>query len=217
MTNMFRRLLLLTVFLPVAAFAQDVDPAKYAQPPIPSLLPAQASAPVSPGSTVPASSAAAVSPQTTEAVTATAAAPIADGEIVSPTPQLVSTETVKKKESLFFTPNQLVSIMRANQGFIAPREAFDKTNQSDKPLDSGPRVITLSAIIYNGKNDWTVWLNGEKVTPKNIPDRIMGITVKPDRVHLRWMDIGNQRIVNITLRPNQQYLLDSDTIVLGSQ
>jgi hypothetical protein len=121
-----------------------------------------------------------------------------------------------EKDSLFFTPNQIASIMRANQGFIAPEDAYDPDNQSDKPFDPGPRVISLSGLVYQGPNDWTIWLNGTRVTPKNIPDRVMGLTVKPDRIHLRWMDIGNQRIVNLTLRPHQRYLLDTDTIISGT-
>ncbi len=203
-----------TVFCPVfcivsvlsfAAMAQDIDPAQFAQPPIPTLLPAANDPALAAPSTTPPASVIAAPP------------PVADGEIVSPTPLLVSTDTVKKKESIFFTPNQLISIMRANQGFIAPREAFDIKNQSDNPTDMGPRAIAITGIIYNGSNDWTVWINNERVTPKNIPDRIMGINVSSDRVRLRWMDIGNQRIVNVTLRTNQIYLLDTDTIISGSQ
>lgn len=204
-----------------AAFAQDLDAAKFAQPPIPSLLPAavaQGQANVAATNAAAASAPAGTPADASAATPATvvAAPPAADGHIVSPTPLLVSTGTVQKKESIFFTPNQLISIMRANQGFIAPKEAFDSKNQG-APVDNGPRVISLTGIIYHGRNDWTIWLNGERVTPKNIPDRIMGLTVKPDRATIRWMDIGNQRIVNITLRTNQQYLLDSDTIISGSQ
>lgn len=124
-------------------------------------------------------------------------------------------ETEARKESLFFTPNQIASIMRANQGFIAPEAAYNPDNQSGKPIDKGPRNIVLSGIVYNAPNDWTIWLNGQRVTPKNKPERVMGLTVRQDRIHLRWMDIGNQRIVNITLRPHQVYALDTDTIRPG--
>lgn len=174
-----------------------------------------------PVAAVPASAA----PQETDVVDAAvapAAVPVASAESQQPvfTPQPPSVIAVveqndKKMTSLFFTPNQLASIMRANQGFIAPQEAYDPNNQSAKPMDAGPREIKLAGIVYNNPNDWTIWLNGEKVTPKNVPDRIMGINVKKDRVQVRWMDVGNQRIVNITLRANEMYLLDSDTIVPG--
>jgi hypothetical protein len=149
----------------------------------------------------------------------------ATAPIVTPQPPSVTatvTQTpiapeTKTMDSIFFTPNQLIAITRANQGFIAPQEAYDPDNQSSKPIDPGPRIISLSGIVFNSKSDWTIWLNNERVTPKNIPDRIMGLSVRKDRVFIRWMDLGNQRIVNIVLRPNQQYLLDSDQIILGTR
>lgn len=127
--------------------------------------------------------------------------------------QAVTVNSEGKPASLFFTPNQLASIMRAKEGFLAPREAFDPNNQSDNPNSLASHVVSLAGIVYISKNNWVIWLNGERVTRKNMPQRLVGLTVKPDRVHLRWMDIANQRIVNITLEPHQQYLLDSDTIV----
>lgn len=118
-----------------------------------------------------------------------------------------------KPESIFFTPNQLASIMRAQQGFLVPREAFDPNNQGPEPMTGGSRVVSLAGIIYVNSKDWVIWLNGERVTRKNMPQRLVGVTVRPKLAHLRWLDVPNQRIVNITLRPHQQYLLDSDTII----
>jgi hypothetical protein len=118
-----------------------------------------------------------------------------------------------KPESIFFTPNQLASIMRAQQGFLVPREAFDPNNQGAEPTTGGSRVVSLAGIIYVNSKDWVIWLNGERVTRKNMPQRLIGLTVRPTLAHLRWLDVPNQRIVNITLRPHQQYLLDSDTII----
>ncbi len=141
-------------------------------------------------------------------------------KVITPQPPsvmaAVDSDASDKISSLFFTPNQLAAIARANQGFIAPKESYDPNNQSNRPQDPGPRVVTLAGIVYQGPKDWTVWLNDERVTPKNIPDHIMGITVEKDKVHLRWMDIANQRVVNITLQSNQKYLLDSDQIVPGT-
>jgi hypothetical protein len=118
-----------------------------------------------------------------------------------------------KPESIFFTPNQLAAIMRAQQGFLVPREAFDPNNQGSDPTTGGSRVVSLAGIIYVNSKDWVIWLNGERVTRKNMPQRLIGLTVRPTLAHLRWLDVPNQRIVNITLRPHQQYLLDSDTII----
>lgn len=121
------------------------------------------------------------------------------------------------KESIFFTQNQIIAIMRANQGFIAPQAAIDDTNQGERPYDPGPRVIKLSGIVYNGPHDWTIWLNDQRVGPKNTPDHVMGLVVEKDRIHLKWMDIGQQRLVNIVLRPHQRYFLDTDTILSATE
>lgn len=141
-------------------------------------------------------------------------------KVVTPQPpavtQAVDEAPDLKTHSLFFTPNQLAAIMRANRGFIAPKEAYDPNNQTNRPVDPGPRIIALSGIVYNGPNDWTIWLNNERVTPKQFPERVIGLTVEKDRIHVRWMDIANQRVVNITLHSNQQYLLDSDQIIPGT-
>lgn len=120
------------------------------------------------------------------------------------------------RQSLFFSPNQIASIMRANQGFIAPKEAYDEKNQSEKPVDSGPRILSLSGIMFQGPNDWIIWFNGHRVTPKNIPDRVMGLKVESNRIHLKWMDIGNQRVINLTLYPHQQYNIDTNVILPGT-
>lgn len=190
---------LVVLMMPWTAQAQDISDPVIADPAVPAVAAANdvMKAAVSP-SPVPS-----------------AGTPMAENaQVAAVTPQPTPGVTLSlEKKSIFFTPNQLIAIMRANQGFIAPREAFDENNQGDKPQDAGPRELILNGIVYNSKSDWTIWFNGERVTPKNIPDRIMGLNVEKDRVHIRWMDIGNKRIVNITLLPNQKYLLDSDTIV----
>lgn len=117
-------------------------------------------------------------------------------------------------ESLFFTPNEVMSIMRANQGFIS-QDGMGGDAGTPAVQDSR-RIITLAGIAYRGANDWTVWLNGERVTPKNIPEGILGLTVKKDVILLKWLDAPNQRIVNLTLRPHQKYNLDTDTISSGT-
>lgn len=121
--------------------------------------------------------------------------------------------TVKK--SLFLTPNEITSILQARQGYLAPEEAFDEENQLE-PIDNGTRILSLAGIVYVDRNDWTIWLNGERVTPANIPDRVIDLTVKRDRIHLKWFDIQEQRVVVITLRSHQRYDLDSGLLMPGT-
>ena len=165
--------------------------------------PANVAAPSAPA----AQTAQAVSPADAPKAAEQAPSPFTEGQDHS-----IGVATEGKPDSIFFTPNQLAAIMRAKEGFLAPREAIDPANQG-QPETVGPRVISLAGIVYVNARNWVVWINGERVTRKNIPQRLIGLTVRPHVAHLRWMDIPNQRIVNITLKPHQQYLLDSDTII----
>ncbi len=117
------------------------------------------------------------------------------------------------QDSLFFSQNELIAIMRARQGYVAPQRAMVMEAAPEGAAAPELRLIRLSGIVYNGPNDWTVWLNGERVGPKNLPDRVMGLAVEKDRVKLKWMDLNLQRVVNLTLRPHQTYDLDTDTIL----
>lgn len=119
------------------------------------------------------------------------------------------------QQSLFMTPNEITSILQARQGLLAPEEAFDEENQFDT-VDNSPRILSLAGIVYVDRNDWTIWLNGERVTPANIPDRVIALTVKRDRVHLKWFDIREQRVVVITLRSHQRYDLDTELMMPGT-
>ncbi len=119
------------------------------------------------------------------------------------------------QKSLFMTPNEITSILQARQGVLVAEEAFDENNQFE-PVDLGPRVLSLAGIVYVDRNDWTIWLNGERVTPANIPDRVIDLTVKRDRIHLKWLDIKQQRVVVITLRSHQRYDLDSGLLMPGT-
>ncbi|HEY1096122.1 MAG TPA: hypothetical protein VGF14_02680, partial [Alphaproteobacteria bacterium] len=85
----------------------------------------------------------------------------------------ISVTSEGKPESIFFTPNQLASIMRAKQGFLAPREAFDPNNQGSDPATGGSRVVSLAGIVYVDSKNWVIWLNGERVTRKNMPQRLV--------------------------------------------
>lgn len=42
----------------------------------------------------------------------------------------------------------------------------------------------LDGIIYNDRNDWTVWLNGQQFTPQQLPMGIRIITVCSESVQV---------------------------------
>lgn len=132
---------------------------------------------------------------------------------VPATLQPIQPEIVKGK-SLFFTPVELAAIHQAKKGYIAPSE---NAIVQAAPIDPGPRYLKLSGIVYNGENDWVIWFNGERVHPKNLPQNMKDLIVRKDRIALRWLDKGTNKIISLVLRPHQQYHIDSDTISMGTE
>jgi hypothetical protein len=119
------------------------------------------------------------------------------------------------QDSLFFTQDELVAISRANRGYVAKKDDVVQKATEDAttaPVDRGRRVIKLSGIVYQGPKEWTIWLNGQRVTPKNIPNQVSGLTVDADHILLKWYDTAEQRLVTVTLHPHQKYNLDQDSI-----
>jgi hypothetical protein len=60
-------------------------------------------------------------------------------------------------DSLFFSSNELIAIMRAMQGYVPPQAALDMaTKPTDARDQTELRLIRLSGILFNSANDWTV-------------------------------------------------------------
>lgn len=82
------------------------------------------------------------------------------------------------------------------------------------PARPEPGALHLSAIVYQGPNDWQIWLNGRRFDPGAGAGPIEIRGVQPDLVRLRWRG-GTGRAAEITLRPNQTYIVGSGEIVEG--
>lgn len=132
-------------------------------------------------------------------------------------------QTASKYKSLFFSDADMERISKAGQGFVVKSDIPDsiteeaKTNAEPEAIDLGPRHLKLAGIVYNKANDWTIWFNGTRVTPGKLPEGMLGLIVKKDRIALRWLDKGTQKVINLVLKPHQQYNIDSDTITAGTR
>lgn len=111
-------------------------------------------------------------------------------------------------KSLFFTDEEISAIQRSLLG-ISPTG----DTQSNKPKK--PRVLKLSGVLYKSHDDWVVWLNGHRVTPKNMLPEIINIEVEPTKIHLKWFDYGFNDVIFITLRPNQFYDIGTGLLLPG--
>lgn len=87
------------------------------------------------------------------------------------------------------------------------QEEIEAEVEATKP--TGARDIYLDGIIYRKEGDWIVWLNGQKLTPQNLPPQVKDIRVTKEAVELKWYDDFSQLIYPIRIRPNQAFNLDS--------
>lgn len=77
------------------------------------------------------------------------------------------------------------------------------------------RNITLGGIAYTSKDDWTIWLNGQRVTPKALPGEILDLKVYNEYVEFKWFDDFTNQIFPIRLRPHQRFNIDARIFLPG--
>lgn len=116
--------------------------------------------------------------------------------------------------SLFLTPNEQSLIREARAGF----NTSDPTKVDD-PMGGilqGSRELILGGVAYSSRADWTIWLNGQKITPKNLPPEILDIAVYKDHIRLKWIDSSTNQIFPVKLRSNQRFNMDTRMFLPGA-
>ena len=78
-----------------------------------------------------------------------------------------------------------------------------------------PREVKLGGILYNGVEDWIIWINQTRITPGAIPSEILDISVYDNYVELKWFDGETNKIYPIRLRPNQRFNIDARMFLPG--
>lgn len=183
---------------PVQQQAQNAAALGQGQMPAPAPADAATAAPGT-AATVPAAATAPAAP-------ATGANPgVVPGVSPSTAPAPESTADVKRAftRSLFFTNAELVQIVKLRNG---QQVNIDETGAATGEVIPQVRTITLTGVLYKNPNDWLIWLNGQKLNPRNLFKEIVDIEVyKDSRVRLKWYDIGLDGIIEITMRPHQKY------------
>lgn len=121
--------------------------------------------------------------------------------------------------TMFFTRWQHALLQEAKARFTtrAPDQgevSVSETGDPDKRI-KGPREIRLGGISYVGPSDWTVWLNGERITPNAIPKEVIDIKVAGEFIELKWFDSYLDLIFPVRLRPHQRFNLDSRIFLPG--
>ncbi|MCK5284750.1 MAG: hypothetical protein KAJ86_04105 [Alphaproteobacteria bacterium] len=80
---------------------------------------------------------------------------------------------------------------------------------------SEERDISLGGIVFVSKEDWTIWLNGKRVTPKAIPKEVIDISVYDEYIELKWFDEWSNQIFPIRLRSHQRFNVDTRIFLPG--
>lgn len=77
------------------------------------------------------------------------------------------------------------------------------------------RELSLGGILYSSKKEWTIWLNGQRVTPQSKPEEVVGLKVFEDYIELKWLDQKTLKVYPIRLRPHQRFNLDNNLFLPG--
>jgi hypothetical protein len=124
--------------------------------------------------------------------------------------------------SLFLTNNEILQLEQALLRIYTrpptPEEVEREQELAEEGKISRPssvREISLGGILYKSSNDWAIWINSEKITPKNIPPAIMDISVQQDLIKLKWLDFQTNQIFPVKLRPHQRFNFDTRIFLPG--
>lgn len=206
-------------------FAQEVYPPKSvtapASAPIPQTRPAPTAA-ANPVTGVPGSAPMPVETQSASGTYETLdPAAFANLEKALKSMEALRKNTVKPEDigTLVFTLWQHSLLQDAKRLFTTRRptdsEMSAASNGTEEPKPPTLRELSLSGILYKGKDNWIIWLNGQRVAPNAIPKEVIDIKVSKNHVDLKWFDSSTNLIYPIRIRPHQRFNLDTRIFLPG--
>ncbi len=123
--------------------------------------------------------------------------------------------------SLFFTTWQYALLQDAKRQYIThpvnPNDPRLKGNDTTAVAPHSIRELSVGGILYRGPDDWTVYLNGQRLTQdkNSLPEQVMDIKVAEDHVDLKWFDTFTNLIFPVRLREHQRFNLDARMFITG--
>ena len=96
----------------------------------------------------------------------------------------------KNHFSLFFNPEEEDQIQKVHQ---RQPSALHHTSH-----------LQLNAILFTDKNNWTIWINGQKITPTNPSMYLVIKKVSPEYIHATWKHKAQD--YELKLRINQIFI-----------
>jgi hypothetical protein len=126
---------------------------------------------------------------------------------------------INQMPSLFFTSDEIALISAVRRGVIArpPTESELNENNAEEEIvpERGIRELSLGGIVFRSSSDWTIWMNGQKVTPQRIPPEVLDIRVSKDHIKIKWFDAYTNQIFPIKLKPHQRFNIDTRIFLPG--
>jgi|GEM_PF-1503112 len=107
----------------------------------------------------------------------------------------------------------------AARGLVDPdlyKNRLEQTQERQEE-DIGPtiRELRLGGILYTSADDWTIWLNGQRLMPGTLPDEILSLDVFNNYIEMKWLDPKTMQIYPVRLRPNQRFNIDRRLFLPG--
>lgn len=129
---------------------------------------------------------------------------------------------VENISSLFLSGNEVNLLIDAQNGLFTRPPTEEELRSEQENAKSGQvsrpdsvREIALGGILYKSGSDWAIWLNSQKITPKNMPPAIIDIQVNKDYIRLKWLDFQTNQIFPVKLRANQRFNFDTRMFLPG--
>lgn len=120
--------------------------------------------------------------------------------------------------SLVFTPEQYALLREARVGFNtrvpSAQELQNAGKEQTNPMIA-VRNIKLGGIAFSNPDEWTIWLNGTRVTPDALPQQAIDLRVYKDFIEMKWFDAQTNQIFPVRLRTNQTFNLDARVFLPG--
>lgn len=128
--------------------------------------------------------------------------------------------------SMMFTEKQYAFLLEAQKGFNVNAEALSAAgikDESPQELDAPEvteqtkvdREISLGGILFTTPDEWTIYLNEQRVSRPDLPSEVVDIKVSKDFIDLIWMDKKKNKLYPIRLRINQRFNLDTEMFLPG--
>jgi hypothetical protein len=213
MTRRIRSAFAMMIFGTAVLMAAGYSLAQDAVEPVPMGI----SSPAATGEAAPAEAPAATDPAATPAEAPAAQTPEQAAAVA------VGEEAINPNEipSVLFTYWEHTAISDAKRAVGSTREVTQEEwqNIKDEPLGVKPppeeRDITLGGIVFVTSGDWTIWLNGKRVTPKAIPREVTDLKVYKEYIEMKWYDDYTNQIFPLRMRAHQRFNIDTRIFLPG--